>query len=211
MKKVLLACLGVAVLCFMVTDAAAVKNANGKWALHDAGMHDAKANTCAKVFTDCNLDINTNGATGPTRHDIYIVAIDVVGIAGSRYGLCCDGPVYFYGWTKCTDFEIPTPGWPGCGQDNAQTWSVERPGPNVVLGILDAYIYPSTVSMSICVDSRVGKAEWCDANQPSPICVDATDPAYFGSVGFNGNSGYNPCNIVPVEQRSWGSVKSLYR
>jgi len=213
MKKVFLALLGVAVLCFMATDASAVKNANGKWALHDAGEHNSKTNTCSLTITDCVSEINTVGGGGGGREDIYVIAVDVVGIAGTRYGLCCDGPIYFYGWTKCSDFEIPTTNWPGCGEANAQTWTTEQPGPNVTVGILDAYIYGSTVSMCVCIDPRVGFAEWCDGSEPSPICfqADGSDSRYFGCVGFNGNPGYNPCSIVPVDQRSWGAVKSLYR
>jgi hypothetical protein len=214
MKKVLLAFVGIAVLCFMVSDAAAVKNANGKWALHNAGTHDAKNNTCNFSLTDCNTGINVIGGNGGARQDIYVLAIDVVGIAGTRYGICCDGPVFFYGWTKCSDFEIPTTGWPGCGEANAQTWTAEVAGPHVTVGILDTYIYANTACLSVCVDSRVGTAEFCDGSEPSPICfaTDGTDSRYFGSVEFNGSGcGFNPCTIVPVEQRSWGSVKSLYR
>lgn len=212
MKKALLVALGVAFVCFIATDAHAVRNDNGKWALHDAGMHNAKMNTCAVTILDCSTDINVAGGVGGERDDIYVVAIDVDGIAGTRYGLCCDGPVFFYGWTKCSDFEIPTAGWPGCGEANAQTWSAEVPGPHVTVGILDAYIYPSTQCMSICDDPRVGFAEFCDGSEPSPICFRTSSTPHFGSVAFNGaGCGYNPCNVVPVEQKSWGGVKSLYR
>lgn len=213
MKKVLLTLISVAFICLMTSDADAVKNSNAKWALHNAGGHDAKAHTCAFTVGDCNTGINIVGPVGGARNDIYILAIDVVGIAGTRYGLCCDGPFWFYGWTKCSDLEIPTTGWPACGGANAQTWAAEVSGPNVTVGILDVYSYPSTVSMSVCVDSRVGFAQVCDGSQPSPICfqTDGSDTRYFGVMGFNGTTGYNPCNVVPTEQRSWGSVKSLYR
>lgn len=218
MKKVLLVCLGVAVLCFMVSDANAAKNSNGKWALHDAGAHDAKNHTCGLTITDCATDINVLGGGGGARDDIYIIAVDVAGISGTRYGLCCDGPFFFYGWTKCSDFEIPTAGWPACGEANAQTWSAEQTGPHVTVGILDVYVYADSRCMSICVDDRVGFAEFCDGSEPSPICVrtnDGTLPggtAHFGSVEFNASGcGYNPCSIVPTEQKTWGSVKGLYR
>jgi len=214
MKKLLLVFLGAAFICLMATDAQALKNSNGKWALHDAGAHNAKGNTCSLTITDCTSQINVVGGGGGAREDIYVIAVDVQGIAGTRYGLCCDGPVYFYGWTKCSDFEIPTDNWPGCGEANAQTWTTEQPGPNVTIGILDAYIYGNTYCMSICTDPRVGFAEWCDGSEPSPICfqADGSVPSYFGKVGFNGSGcGFNPCDIVPLEQRSWGAVKSLYR
>lgn len=215
MKKVLLTCLGIALLCTLATDADAVKNANGKWALHAAGPHNSKLNTCALTIDNCITEINTVGSNGPAgRDDIYVIAVDVAGIAGARYGLCCDGPFFFYGWTKCSDFEIPQAGWPNCGLGNAQTWSLEQAGPHVTMGILDVYIYAESRCLSTCIDPRVGEAEWCDGSEPSPICfaTDGSDIRYFGSVEFNDSGcGYNPCNVTPVEQRSWGSVKSLYR
>lgn len=211
MKKVFVALLGVAFLCCFAVNADAVKNANGKFALHNAGTHNAKTHTCAFVMSNC-MDINTNGGIAGERNDIYVLAIDVVAISGVRYGICCDGTFFFYGWTKCTDFEIPQTGWLACGKGNAQTWSVERPGPNVTVGIIDVFLYASSHCMCICNDPRVGFAEFCDGSQPSPICYRTSDPAHFGCVAFNGAPcGYNPCSIVPTEETSWGAVKSLYR
>ena len=79
------------------------------------------------------------------------------------------------------------------------------------MGILDVYIYAGT-NAKLCMgpDSRVGFAEFCDGSQPTPLCNHTTNPAAFGCVGFN-RLGYNPCSEVPVENRSWGAVKSLYR
>ncbi len=175
----------------------ALPNTQGKWALHYAGPHNSKANTCAFEATQCT-DIVVDAPSGVGRYDIYVIAADVDGIAGTRYGLECEGPFYFYGWTKCCNLEIPTAGWPGCGEANAQTWSTEQPGPHVTVGILDLYVYPGGVSLSTCPDQRVGFAEWCDATQPSPICVKRTRADVFGKIGF-GVPGYNPCSIVPVE------------
>jgi len=204
--------LALVALAFFATTAGATRNANGKWALHDAGAHDSKAHTCSFVLDECS-SVVVDGPSGPGRDDIYIIAVDVAGIAGTRYGLTCDGPLFFYGWTKCTDFEIPTENWPGCGEANAQTWTSEQAGPHVTIGILDVYFYAETVSLSVTIDPRVGFAEWCDGSEPSPICVsfDGSDNRYFGIVGFNGNNGFNPCGIVPVQNTTWGQVKALYR
>lgn len=210
MRTLLLAALCVAFVCMMASNAEAIKNQNVKYALHDAGPHNAKTNTCSFTMTDCLTEMNIVGGGGGAREDIYVLALDADGIAGIRYGICCEGSFYFYGWTKCCDLEIPTGSWPGCGEGNAQTWAVEEPGPNVTAGILDVYVYgPST--MSVCVDPREGFAEVCDGTQPSPICFKFTSSAHFGSVGFGGMEGFNPCNIIPVDQTSWGAVKSIYR
>jgi hypothetical protein len=212
MKKALLVVVGIAFVCFTAADAHAVKNDTGKWALHNAGAHNSKTNNCTLTIIDCSTEINTFGGIGGAREDIYVIAVDVEGIAGTRYGICCDGPVYFYGWTKCSDFEIPSGGWPGCGEANAQTWGAEVPGPHVTVGILDTYTYGTTQCLSVCADPRVGFAEFCDGSEPSPICFSTTSSPHFGSIEFNGSGcGYNPCNVVPVEQRSWGAVKSIYR
>jgi hypothetical protein len=151
------------------------------------------------------------------REDIYVIAVDVEGIAGTRFGICCDGPVFFYGWTSCAVFDVPSSGWPGCGEGNSIAWSGEQPGPNVTVGVLDAYIYGSTHSICVCVDPRVDYVEWCDGTEPLPECLRrlAGDPylsSYFGCIGFNGEIGFNPCGLIdPVHEKSWGEVKSLYR
>jgi hypothetical protein len=204
-----------AMLCFTAGNADAVKNANGKFALHDAGAHNAKLNTCGFVLDLCS-SINTTGGGAGGRDDIYVLAVDVVGIAGARFGICCDGPFYFYGFTDCSDFAVPSAGWPACGEGISSTWTGEQPGPFVTIGILDTYIYPSSAKLCVCADPRVGYIEFCDGSEPLPQCI-KTYPdnpnwtQYLGCVGFNGNVGFNPCFGDPVEQRSWGSVKSLYR
>lgn len=192
---------------------APAKNEAGKWALHGAGVHSSKTNTCAFQVSQCTDEISVLGGSAGERNDIYILALDVHGIAGTRYGLCCDGPLYFYGWTKCSDFEIPTAGWPGCGEGNAQTWTSEQTGPFVTIGILDVYVYGASQCLCVCADPRVGFAEYCDGSEPSPLCLQRTHPAYFGCTEFNGSGcGYNPCGTpVSSEATSWGAVKALYR
>jgi len=193
-----------------------MKHGNSKWALHFAGEHNSKVNTCAYVMTNCFTELVDMGPCGPGRFDVYILALDTNGIAGTRYGLCCDPPTgcfWFYGWTNCADFEIPTAGWPGCNEGNAQTWMVEQPPGHVTLGILDVYIYPSSQFMYMCDDPRKGFAQWCDASVPEPWCCEIDKdvyPAAFGCVCF-GVPGYNPCGIISTQESSWGAVKALYR
>jgi hypothetical protein len=171
-------------------------NNNGKWALHFAGDHNSKINTCYFDPLGC-LNLVVDAPAGAGRYDVYVIAIDVDAIAGTRYGLECDGPFYFYGWTNCGILEIPTPGWPGCGEGNAQAWAKEQPGPHAVVGILDVYTYTGSVSLSTCPDPRVHFAEWCNGGVPNPICAKTTYPAAFGSIGF-GVPGFNPCSMIPV-------------
>ena len=215
MKKALLAFLSLAFLCVMVADAnACYKHGNNKWALHSAGEHNSKTNTCDLHVMDCFVEVNVVGAGGGAREDVYILALDTNGIAGTRYGLCCDGPFWFYGWTNCADFEIPTADWLGCGAGNAQTWMVEQDPGHVTLGILDVYVYPGCgCCMCTCDDPRKGFAQWCDASVPEPWCCEIDKdvyPAAFGCVCF-GVPGYNPCGIIATKESSWGAVKAIYR
>jgi hypothetical protein len=208
MKKMFLAVLGIALISsFSVAEAAL--NYNGKFALYLNGTD------CGVQMADCTGGITHTATDGSARFDLYLMAIDVNGIAGARYGLHCNETTpppnfFFYGWTSCSSFEISSSGWPGCGEDNAQTWTSEQAGPHVTVGILDVYTYPGAIAR-LCVgpDSRVGFAEFCDGSEPSPLC-NTVAPGGFGCFGVN-RLGYNPCSEVPVEQKSWGAVKSLYR
>jgi hypothetical protein len=216
MKKLLLAFVGLAFLCMMAASAdACYINGSAKWAMHYAGMHDAKMNTCDYAVVDCLTDVVETGMMGPGRFDVYVLALDTDGIAGTRYGIFCepDFQFYFYGWTKCSDFEIPTAGWPGHLEGNAQTWVVQQPPGHVTLGILDVYVYPGMAHLKTGDDPRKGFAEWCDGTSPEPICCQRDYEVYpqvFGYVGF-GCPGYNPCGVISTEKSSWGAVKAIYR
>jgi hypothetical protein len=219
MKKMLLAVLGIALVSFFASTADATINHNGKLALYLAGP--TGSGTCEYVMGDCTLGITHKatpkdefGVFEKDRFDLYLMAIDVYGIAGARYGLTCEITqgvgFFFYGWTKCSDFEIPEAGFAGCGKGNAQTWVGEQAGPHVTMGILDTYVYPGTIArLCVSADPRVGFAELCDGSDPSPLCNHIAAGG-LGCFGVN-RKGYNPCGEVPTVSRSWGAVKSLYR
>lgn len=183
-------------------------NGDGKWVLHFAGQHDSKANTCAFQIED-GEQVVVEGPSGPGRYDVYVVAVEVDRIAGTRCGLSCDGQFQFYGWTSCSDFEIPTAGWPGCGEGIAQTWVNEQQGPYVTVGVLDVYVYGIGL-LRTATDPRVNAAEWCDGSAPQPICYQTADQDAFGSIGF-GQAGYNPISEVSMQKTTWGAVKAMYR
>lgn len=202
---------------FVVADADAGQNGNAKLALHFAGPHNAKTNTCVTLDLqgDCNNIVDSSSDQTPARFDVYLVAIDAGATTAVRYGITCEGTGwFFYGWTNCFNLELPTPGWPACGEANAQSWGFPTPpptGPIFVLGIFDVYVDGNSVSMSTGIDPRTGSAEWCDDTEPNPICDTTTDPLSFSTVGFNGNPGVNNCGTIPVEHPTWGKVKALYR
>ena len=67
MKKFLFVVLSMAFLCVMIADANAGPNGQAKWALHYAGEHNSKINTCALVVGDCIVEVNENAPPGPGR------------------------------------------------------------------------------------------------------------------------------------------------
>jgi hypothetical protein len=222
MKTAFLIVLSVAFLCLAVADVDArpcQKNGQAKWALHYAGPNNPLLNTCAYTVTDCLPaagQVVVNAPPGPGRFDVYVLALDTDGIAGTRYGICCDPDFqfFFYGWTHCSHLELPSGVWPGCGEGNAQVWYTEQPAGHVTVGILDVYVYAGLARLMTCNDPRVGFAEWCDGSLEPDCCrrdwnVHDELPG-FGYVGF-GLPGYNPCDTIAVEETTWGSVKSMYR
>jgi hypothetical protein len=185
------------------------------WGLHYAGPHNSKVNTCGltvvRCFQDPQLDLVAEGPQGPGRFDIYIVALGVYGIQGTRFGLCSNQHFYFYQWTSCGDSQLYTPGWPGCGEGVSVIWNEEQPGPFVTIGILDVYAYPPVSTMEICPDPRVDYCGWFGSAIPQGY-DEITDPRFFGVIGF-GTEGYNPfpCPPDPVERNTWGRIKATYR
>jgi hypothetical protein len=187
-------------------------NSDAKWGLHFAGSHDPRTNNCSFILTDCSdASLITEVSEGVGRYDVYVIALDVDAIGGTRYGIYCDGSFFFYGWSPCSDLEVPTPSWPDCGEGIVQLWMMERYGPHVTLGVLDIYAYATSRLLGACPDPRVGVGEWCDGSAPTPVCDQTSESSYFGSVGF-GIKGYNPCEAGGSgEAVSWGKLKSVYR
>jgi len=192
-----------------------------KFGLHYAGPHNGKAHTCAMTFEtfQCWIpgakpdEFVVDAPDSAGSYDIYVIALCVVdGVAGARYGMSCSGRLYFYGWTRCSDFEIPSAGWPGCGEGNAQTWSTVQTATHVGLGLLQVYSYGEPSRLCLGADPRVGYAEFCDGSEPTPHCMKVTSEWDFSCVGF-GQEGYNacPCGADPVRNNTWGAVKALYR
>jgi hypothetical protein len=211
MKKIALVLALMAAL-LMATDADATRNGNGKLVLHFAGLHNTKTNTCTPAgLTDCTSMVVTGTTAAGSSYDIYVLAIDIAAIQECRFGLSYVGSFFFNGWTNCGLLEIPTDNWPGNGESNAVAWGTEQPGPLVVVGILDAYVYANSETISTVPDARIGTGEICDGTIPVAICNNFTNALQFGTVGVNGHTGESHCNVVATKSSTWAHVKSLYR
>jgi hypothetical protein len=56
------------------------------------------------------------------------------------------------------------------------------------------------------LDSGIPEFQVADCNASQSDLDDNMDA---GAVGYEGGSGYNPClSIVPVEETTWGAIKS---
>ena len=198
-------------LCSAAGDTGAQRNRIGAWTLHYAGPHDPAENTCGFEVTNCMAQLEVDAPSLPGRYDIYVIATNVEALAGSRFGIACDGGFVFYGWTSCADSEVHTDGWPGCGEGVTLNWVAEEPPGNVTMGIIEVYSYGAPATLCASPDPRVEYGEWCDASTPYPVCFETTDPWRFGCVGF-GQPGYQNCPPpLQVNKATWGRVKALYR
>ncbi len=182
------------------------------WGLHYAGPHNSQGNDCGFSIQNCNDtpwgDVSVNAPSGPGRYDVYVLGLNLTtSVKSTKYGLCCEGPFYFYGWTSCSDVQTPTSGWPGSDEGIYQSWYFAQTDPHLTMGILDVFVYAGTSEMCTCEHPSYGYAEWCDG---SSNCNQLTHPGMFGCVGF-GKDGYNPCTGTPLDKSTWGRLKSLYR
>jgi hypothetical protein len=161
-------------------------------------------------------DLNAN-------YNVYLVVAETNpdGIAGISCGIAY-GSGLLIGWTRCSDLEFPSGGWPGSGSGNRITWAnqtncqktvVPPNGVQVVAGWFSVYAYSR---------DRI----WITQNHqvPSPELVVADcnaaesqiDPTAAGWADFSAGEwgGCNTCLtdycIEPVEGSTWGRLKTRY-
>lgn len=112
------------------------RRVDSKFAMH---VTDPSGEGCAfECYDACALSdsVDTGG-----HYSIYVIAIDVYGIAEAGFGLWSEGSFLFYGWTGCGDAECPTAGRPGHGEGVTIVWSSEQEAFHVTLGVLDVDLF----------------------------------------------------------------------
>ena len=211
MRKVLPLLFAAVLLCFASQSQSGDYNGSGKWAVSWLDSDYC----CDPEWDSCDdLQVDSAPIWGPpdfTSLSIYVVAVEVDAIDGTRFGICAARPenIYFYGRSAADGTtEDKSPGWPGNGEGIDLSWGASQSGPFVVMGYLQVVAYGSA-RFCLCEDPRVGYAEWRYGSDITRRKVGGA----FGCVGIGpGKLGYNPCgNIVPVQQTSWGAIKALYR
>jgi hypothetical protein len=137
------------------------------------------------------------------------------GIGGIQFGIQYSGDLFSIGWALCTGgSEIAQAGWPDSGTGDAVTWSggcyvptgeVAKIG---YLTVLDATVG----SFAIIGDPRLAPPDdvaWADCSAVVwTIC-----PENRGSddnVGDGTVPDCDSCPVTPLQEVSWGAIKSLF-
>lgn len=133
------------------------------------------------------------------------------GIAGAQFGIDYSG-VDVQSWALCTGgAEIPEAGWPAAGTGNAATWAGGCYNPaagNARVGFFTVGD-GSSGTMGVIPDPRINDTQFTNCTTDLfSICA-----ANLGSADLAGGTlplCTNECGGTPVEETSWGSIKSMF-
>ncbi len=184
---------------------------------------------CSNYVSNAAVGVNT---------DVYLVVArgnSDTGIAGLSCGVLYDNVdasgVDVFGWYLCGDLEFTNAGadgeWPISGGGNRITWSfvdacqltvLGTDGVHAVAGAFYVYAYSPDVLYITPNNNLQSEPELAVAD-----CTADTDYLPFGRAGFvtfstsGSDLGCNPCTEpdtdclgVPVEDSTWGKIKSKY-
>ncbi len=216
------------VSCLAVSPVLAGTQDNAVVALHDKAPAKKATNTCAIIPPatapeDPNTlglacsDYSVDNAPVFENRSVYVVvarADNTAGIAGVSCGVAVTGAVGVFGWTLCADLDFPNGGWPGSGGGDRITWAsvvncqdtvLGTDGVHAVAGAFYVYAYGSG-TIAITPNNAIPEFKVADCS-----AAESEVSSGGGVVGFGSELGFNPCALppVPVEQTTWGSIKSL--
>jgi hypothetical protein len=217
MKLVYRTLIAACIVAGMASAAVAGENANAKLVLHISAPVSKSA--CTAIPSDCRT-ATVAGAVGNFYFAYLCVAnhSDSVGVAGAQFGIDYNGTtgegVDVFEWRKCGDLEFSGEGWPGANTGNIVTWVKTtncQIGPAMTAA---GYFYIGAYTadrMSIIPRPVDGWAKVADCSAKEDNLT-GQSPSALGYVDFGTGSGYNPCaTIVPVQEATWSSVKTLFR
>lgn len=200
-----------------VAAAHAGENSSAKILLHIGPV--TSKNACVAVPADCRSAVVS--APAGSAYNVYVCVgngSDSVGVAGLQFGISYNGAgfqgVDIFSWSKCTDLEFAMAGWPSSNTGNLMTWAANsncQAGPGTVAaGYFYMAVYtPDRLSLTPRPNDGAAKVADCNAVEDD---LTTQAPSALGYADFDTGLGYNPCqNIVPVENTTWGGVKSLFR
>jgi hypothetical protein len=159
-----------------------------------------------------------------TSYYQYIVLLDIntgPGVAGVALGINYGPNLGFFGTETCADIEFPDANWPGTppagntitwdsGANCQQTVDVSDPQGQGYAVAWGAYTYAYGDELFEVIQRPVAvpdfKVSDCTAAESNPAFPEAA-----GKVGYGNAVGYQPCVVVvPVEESTWGGIKSQF-
>jgi Calx-beta domain-containing protein/beta-propeller uncharacterized protein DUF5122 len=192
-------------------DSFAGPNANAKIQLHLLSPTTKDQCTRPEATPSC-AGVITAGGLYPQIFYAYVLVTDgdaTAGVAGAQFGIHYNPGsgmgVNIFSWTLCAslEFQSPTPMWPSSGGGNLLEWDSStrcqrfEPG-GAGTGVVTAagYFYctaytPDTFTITPRPVDGYAKVADCSGNE------DVLASWQLGSVGFGGQSSYNPCGLGP--------------
>jgi len=210
----------------LATPMAYAQHPNAKVALH-IQTHVTKGSPCPAYTPAVCSTFVTEGDIS-TNYDIYMIIAqgdEFSDLAGVTVGIAYEGStvatgtgIWNGGFTLCADLEFPQTAWPETGSGNVITFDAisncqnGNPGDGTQALIGAFYVYAYEASQFALINhpasDKIAVAN-CSASEND---IPATSA---GFVDFGGNLGCNPCLAscvpTPVEETTWGSVKTLFK
>lgn len=252
MKRVLLTVLCMALLCGSASLVMAGPQYNtAVYALHvtakykNIGCLPTQNNPTQNTFivAPCNYTVQWNTGIGPAPNRPYAWLVvakapEAEGIGGISCGVdwgmvqSDPGEAMQVAWTRCSDLEFPSGGWPAPGGGNRITWAAQTncqrkqgdgtfctttAGFFYITSYYDYLIEAAYIRLTKNFNIVPAELKFADcAAMESDV-----DPLAAGWLGINANSsdikvpGCNPClgpceEPVATNETTWGKVKTLY-
>ena len=204
----------------------AVINLGHKILLHVRAV--TTENVCYGTNKPSCATINTHGNLAPGNfYYTYILVTDgdgVDGVCALQCGISYGATTSVFRWTRCDDVDYLSTGWPASGGGAMLTWDpwahcqrTEPGGTGTGVVAVAGYFYMGAYAndvMSITprpVDNLAAVAD-CHGLMSLVATGDPATQWRLGKAGFGTGQGYSPCGLAqatPVQQSTWGSVKSV--
>jgi hypothetical protein len=140
------------------------------------------------------------------------------GIGGAQFGIQYSDDLFSIGWTLCTGgSEISQAGWPDSGTGDAVTWAGGCYNPTgEVAKVGYVTVLDGTIgSFAIIGDPRLAdlpvedQVQWADCNAAVwSVCPE--NRGFDDNIGDGTNPDCDACPGTPVQETSWGAIKSLF-
>jgi len=237
MKRALIAALSGCVALGLASFAVAGNNTQAGIAAHIGP--DVQKNVCDVNLTNADIVYRLDFDGNCTMTNTFLVYLLVCngshvngdppndfddngsGVSGTEFGILYNGAVGQgidgIGWTDCADLTFTTANWPDSGEDITAVWAdcqgtPSEPGvPNSVIAVVGAVRVEvhSPDALQVVPRFTNNTATVTDCSFVVDF-VQGNNPSNLGAAGFC-VPGYSPCGApTPVQETTWGSIKSHF-